>query len=66
MSHFAFEESLQEEAGYAFCKPHKRVHELFVRKVSEYVERHRLGDEIGEELGQIERHLRANGEGDWK
>ncbi len=53
MSHFAFEESLQEEAGYAFCKPHKRVHELFVRKVGEYVERHRLGDEIGEELGRL-------------
>ena len=50
MSHFAFEESLQEEAGYAFCKPHKRVHELFVRRVGDYVERHRLGDEIGEEL----------------
>ena len=50
MSHFAFEESLQEEAGYAFCKAHKRVHELFVRRVNEYVERHRLGDDIGREL----------------
>ncbi|TAH43452.1 MAG: bacteriohemerythrin [Betaproteobacteria bacterium] len=50
MSHFAFEESLQEEAGYAFCKAHKRVHELFVRRVNEYVERHRLGDDIGHEL----------------
>ena len=50
MSHFAFEESLQEEAGYAYCKPHKRVHELFVRRVGDYVERHRLGEEIGEEL----------------
>lgn len=50
VSHFAFEESLQEEAGYTFCKPHKRVHELFVRRVNEYVERHRLGDDVGGEL----------------
>ncbi|ATE61969.1 bacteriohemerythrin [Thauera sinica] len=50
MSHFAFEESLQEEAGYVFCKAHKRVHELFVRRVNEYVERHRLGDDVGHEL----------------
>ena len=53
MSHFAFEESLQEEAGYAYCKPHKRVHELFVRRVGDYVERHRLGDEIGDELYKL-------------
>ncbi|CAH1746463.1 MULTISPECIES: bacteriohemerythrin [Thauera] len=53
ISHFAFEESLQEEAGYAFSKPHKRVHELFVRRVNEYVERHRLGDDIGDELYKL-------------
>lgn len=50
LSHFAFEESLQEEAGYAYCKPHKKVHELFARKVSEYQERMDLGDEVAEEL----------------
>ncbi|KAI5915629.1 bacteriohemerythrin [Thauera sp. 2A1] len=53
MSHFAFEESLQEEAGYAFCKAHKRVHELFARRVNEYVERHRLGDDVGSELVRL-------------
>ncbi|MFN4065049.1 bacteriohemerythrin [Parazoarcus communis] len=50
LSHFAFEESLQEEAGYQYCKPHKRVHELFVRRVGEYVERYRAGEDIGVEL----------------
>ena len=50
LSHFAFEESLQEEAGYAYCKPHKKVHELFARKVSEYQERMDLGDDVAEEL----------------
>jgi len=50
LSHFTFEESLQEEAGYPYCKPHKKVHELFVRKVVEYQERMAMGDDISEEL----------------
>ncbi len=50
MSHFAFEESLQEEAGYQFCTPHKRVHELFVRRAAEYVDRFRQGEDIANEL----------------
>lgn len=50
LSHFAFEESMQEEAGYQYCKPHKKVHELFTRKVTEYQERMELGDDVAEEL----------------
>lgn len=50
LSHFAFEESLQEEAGYQYVKAHKRVHELFTRKVAEYQERLSLGEDIGTEL----------------
>ena len=50
LSHFAFEESLQEEAGYQYCKPHKKVHELFTRKVVEYQERLSMGDDITGEL----------------
>lgn len=53
LSHFAFEESLQEEAGYQYCKPHKKVHELFARRVSEYQTRLDLGDDVGEELHQM-------------
>jgi len=49
-SHFAFEESLQEAAGYPFCRPHKRVHTLFVRRADEYVGRHRAGENITDEL----------------
>lgn len=33
-SHFTFEESLQEEAGYKYRVPHKRVHDLFIKKLS--------------------------------
>jgi len=50
LSHFAFEESLQEEAGYGFCKPHKRVHELFAARIDEYRRRFRSGEELGGEL----------------
>lgn len=50
ISHFAFEESLQEEAGYPFLKPHQKVHELFVRRVSDYQQRFAAGENIAEEL----------------
>lgn len=53
LSHFTFEESLQEEAGYLYCKPHKKVHELFIRRLSEYKERMDLGEDVGEELHQL-------------
>ena len=58
LSHFAFEESLQEEAGYKYCKPHKKVHELFTRKVAEYQQRVDLGDDVADELhGMLSRWL---------
>ena len=58
LSHFAFEESLMEEAGYPYFKPHKKVHDLFVRKVSEFQERLALGDDVADELhGMLARWL---------
>lgn len=50
VSHFAFEESLQEEAGYELAKPHKAIHEMFVRRVAKYQERHSAGEDIAKEL----------------
>lgn len=50
LSHFAFEESLQEEAGYEFSKPHKKVHELFARRVGQYLSRYRMGDDVAGEI----------------
>ena len=50
MSHFTFEESLMEEAGYPFIKGHKRVHQLFAKRVGDYVQRFKMGEEITEEL----------------
>jgi hemerythrin len=50
LSHFAFEESLQEEADYKYCKPHKRVHELFIRRIGEYGTRFKAGEAVADEL----------------
>ena len=50
LSHFAFEEGLMEEAGYPFLKPHKRVHALFTRRVSDYVQRFKMGENVTQEL----------------
>lgn len=53
VSHFGFEESLQEEAGYPFIKAHKRVHELFIRRVSDFQKRLENNEDIAEELNNL-------------
>ncbi|GGJ92761.1 bacteriohemerythrin [Pseudomonas matsuisoli] len=52
ISHFAFEESLMEEAGYVFCRAHKRVHEVFIKRVESLRTRFREGENVTDELGQ--------------
>jgi hemerythrin len=49
-SHFAFEESLQIEAGYKLAAPHKATHDMFVRRLARYRERHEAGENIAENL----------------
>ncbi len=56
ISHFGFEESMQEEANYPFSKAHKRVHELFIRRVSDYQTRFKQGEDVSEELHQLMFH----------
>ncbi len=46
VSHFSFEESLMEQAGYPFLGPHKKIHELFVKKVTGFVERFKNGEDV--------------------
>lgn len=53
LSHFAFEESLLEEAGYRFIGPHKKVHSLFVRRIDEYKQRFEAGEDVAEEIHQL-------------
>ena len=50
LSHFAFEEELLEESGYSFGPAHKRVHDMFVRRVGEYRMRFEAGEDITSEL----------------
>jgi hemerythrin len=53
MSHFAFEESLQEETGYPFAKPHKAIHEVFIKRIAKYQERNSAGENIAESLHSL-------------
>lgn len=53
VSHFAFEEALMEDAGYEFVRPHKKVHELFVRRVSEYHDRFKAGEDVAHALHEL-------------
>lgn len=53
LSHFAFEEALMEDAGYTFTSAHRRVHELFIRRVSEYRMRFHAGEDIADELKHL-------------
>jgi len=50
VSHFAFEESLMENADYPFLVPHQKVHGLFIKKVSSFVERFTAGEDVTDEL----------------
>ena len=52
-SHFAFEESLMEEAGYNAVAIHKQTHNAFREKINKYQDRHKQGEDISEELFQL-------------
>ncbi|MCG8463908.1 MAG: bacteriohemerythrin [Xanthomonadales bacterium] len=50
VSHFAYEEALMEQANYPFLAPHKKVHDLFISRVNQYVERFKQGEDVTDEL----------------
>jgi hemerythrin len=50
LTHFTFEEELQERAGYPFLKAHKRVHEIFTKRVTEYLKRAEEGEDVTPQL----------------
>ena len=67
LSHFAFEEELMEESGYTFGPAHKRVHDMFARRVGEYRMRFEAGEDITAELkGMLARWLFNHIRGDDK
>lgn len=53
LSHFGFEETLMEEAGYPFVGPHKKVHELFTKRVADLQLRFKAGEDISQELHKL-------------
>jgi len=52
-SHFGFEEAMMEEAGYKFLKPHQKVHELFVRRVTDFTIRAAKGEDVAKDLHSV-------------
>lgn len=50
ISHFIYEEALMEQAGYVFLGPHKKVHEIFTRRVADIQARFNDGEDVVEEL----------------
>lgn len=50
VNHFSFEEQLMEEAGYSFLNSHRRVHQLFIKRITEYQQRFHSGEDITNEL----------------
>jgi len=58
VSHFVFEEGLMEEAGYHFSDLHRKVHDIFIRKLKALKARFDAGEDIVEELrGLLSRWL---------
>lgn len=52
-SHFGFEEALMEDAGYPQLNAHKRVHELFIRRVAVLHQRFKSGEDIAQDLHNV-------------
>ncbi len=50
ISHFSFEESLMEQAGYLMVEPHKQVHKAFIRRVDFFKERYENGENVTKQL----------------
>lgn len=53
LSHFAFEESLQLEAGYKYARPHKAIHDAFAKRVARYQERHNAGEDVAQQVYEM-------------
>ncbi len=50
LSHFSFEEELMTRAEYPFFKAHKRIHEIFTKRVGEFQQRAANGENVAPEI----------------
>ncbi|HEY0664903.1 MAG TPA: bacteriohemerythrin [Gallionella sp.] len=63
VTHFEVEEELLEKAEYLYLKAHRKVHELFMKKVSEIRARANKGEDISTDLlellkGWLDNHIK--------
>lgn len=52
-SHFAFEESLMDEAGYLAANIHKQTHEGFCEKIKHFQQKHNEGVDVTNDLTKL-------------
>lgn len=52
-SHFAFEESLLDQANYPYMSPHKSVHAAFIKKIERYRQQFMAGTAIEKDLHKM-------------
>jgi hemerythrin len=52
-SHFAFEETLMEEAGYEFLQVHQQTHQAFTRRVEELNALTKQGEDVTEKIASM-------------
>lgn len=53
ISHFTFEESMLEKANYPLLESHKKLHEEFILRVTQYQSRFEKGDDIAFALNSL-------------
>ena len=53
LSHFAFEESLMEDAGYVAAAVHAKTHDSFRDRIHAYNQRFKAGEDVSEELSKL-------------
>lgn len=50
ISHLDFEEALLEKVHYSHLKPHKGLHEMFVKRLEKFQQRHNSDEDVAEQL----------------
>ncbi len=50
ITHFTFEESLMDKAGYNYVDAHKMVHQAFTSRIGNYKQRFENGEDISKKL----------------
>ncbi|MET0068312.1 MAG: bacteriohemerythrin [Candidatus Thiodiazotropha sp.] len=51
--HLRYEEQLMQQAAYPYLKPHKAIHDLFVKRLESYQQRYLDGENVAQELHDI-------------